>query len=78
MRGAQAGAVVALTYQWWGEGEPPSPGDYLVSEAGSGYRILKARATSRLLRYRYQCEKVEPSEIPQDARVASLEWYRSE
>jgi hypothetical protein len=77
MRGAQAGAIVTLTYDWWGDGLPPAPGDYLVSEAGSGYLIRRARATARNGRWRFQCEKVEPGEIPADARVCSLEWYRS-
>lgn len=78
MRGAQAGATVALTYDWWGEGSPPWVGHYLVSTGGSGYLIEKARATSRPLRYRYLCVKVTPAEIPSGARVYTLEWNGGE
>lgn len=74
MRGAQAGETVTLTYDWWGEGAPPWVGHFLVSTGGSGYRILKARQTSRPLRYRYLCEKTTPSAIPSEARVFTLEW----
>lgn len=74
---APIGATVTIApYDFWGEGDGPAPGDFLLSQGGSAYAVLDAREGRRRGRYRLTCRKVEPSEVPAEAATFSLQWSR--
>lgn len=78
MRGAPAGAVVRLGYDWHGRSDPPpGEGDYLLSRAGSLYEILDAiPVRGYQARFRLRCLKLDASrDMPgPQARVVDIVW----
>lgn len=86
MKGKPAGSVVRLPrFRWWGGGnglDAPVLGMFLVSAAGSGYEIVGIEETGRSgvehnpRVFHLVCVKTEPSQIPLDALVGSIEWER--
>jgi hypothetical protein len=82
VRGKPAGSVVRLgRFRWWSvDGDAPTLGMFLVSEAGSGYEIVGIEETARSgpecqpRVYNFMCVKTAPSAIPDGARVGSIAW----
>lgn len=73
---AAPGSVVKIAYDWLDEGEPPAVGDFLLSSGGSRYLLLAIRPGRLSGRFHLTCLKLERDMlIPEDARVASLQWY---
>lgn len=72
MRGKQHGAHVALRMVSW-DGPHPEAGDFLVTEAGSGYYVLDARLNDRGAGP-VDCIKFDPARIPSDARIHGMYW----
>lgn len=70
MRGKPAGAHVTLTLRenLWPRGDRPRDGEFMVTEAGSGYLVIEHRGS------RFECVKVEPADIPDDAIVWGMYW----
>jgi hypothetical protein len=72
---ARPGAIVELRYDWWSTEDPPKPGDYLQTRAGSAYEIREIKETRRTGRYRIRALKLNGSaDIPEGADVAGLHW----
>lgn len=69
MRGKRSGSPVTLRLakRHWPDGRP-SIGDFLVTEAGSGYLILDRRGDS------FFCVKIEPTSIPEDEVIWAMDW----
>jgi hypothetical protein len=54
-------------------------GHFITTEGGSGYWVQGMRPSpSKWYRRYLQCVRVRPSEIPADAVVHRLTWYRRE
>lgn len=56
------------------DGEQPGPGDFLVTEAGSGYEVVAWHADPDTGKGPVDTVKIEPTSIPSDARVFPMVW----
>lgn len=78
MIGAALGESCGLTYDA-DTGDPPVEGDFIVSSGGSAYFVLtarKVRSEKWPVRYALRCARVRATDIPEDAKVHPLYWYR--
>lgn len=81
---APAGATVRLHTDWQGPpDDPPTPGDYLVTEGrrgyGSAYLLDHVRLQTRAAKpnsYALRCVKLAGvDDVPDDARVIVMRWH---
>jgi hypothetical protein len=75
---APRGAIVSLSpFDWDDDTEPvPEPGDCIVSNGGSAYRIVEIQVTRRPGRYRVTCLKLgREADVPPGSRVVRMRWY---
>jgi hypothetical protein len=60
--------------------EPVQDGEYVVTGTGRSYLILDARCAERGAhagrRWRLNCLVIEPDDVPVNATVHPISWYR--
>lgn len=57
--------------------DPPHDGSFVITTGGSAYLVVRARLTRSRHpnRYRLECVRWNPAEVPVDAHTVSLSWY---
>lgn len=71
------GTSCDIRYRWEGQGDPPTPGAYLATIAGSVYEIMETRPIAGdLRRLKLSCLRTDPAELREGAHVFDLVWDR--
>jgi hypothetical protein len=76
MRSRAPYTLCRIFYDSAPEEAPPQAGDFILTKAGSAYRVENVKQNrNQPQRRNLQCQRWPADQIPKDARVLPLVWY---